>query len=208
MPTRNVLLALYCVTVFQIVTFSLYQPAKAENLLALVIGNSNYRHATNLINPPRDATAIAANLKKVGFTVTTALNQDNAAMRRTLQKFARAASTADVVAIYYAGHGIEVENQNFLIPVDAKLTAAEDIEYETVPLRLLMKSVIGAKRLSIIILDACRANPFATRMLRRGATRSIGRGLARVEPGNEMLIAYAAKAGSVAEDGGRDRDAL
>ena len=103
--------------------------------------------------------------------------------------------------VFYAGHGIEVDKRNFLIPVDARLLSDADVEFETVPLDLLSRAVERAKGLRLIILDACRDNPFAVAMQRSGATRSIGRGLASVEPSGETLVAYAAKEGTVAADG-------
>ena len=102
---------------------------------------------------------------------------------------------------FYAGHGIEVDQRNFLVPVDAKLASDQDVEFETVPLALVMRSVARASGLRLVILDACRENPFAVSMQRIGGTRSIGRGLARVEPAGETLVAYAAKGGTVASDG-------
>ena len=103
--------------------------------------------------------------------------------------------------VFYAGHGIEVDKRNFLIPVDARLVGDGDVEFETVPLDLLSRAVERAKGLRLIVLDACRDNPFAVAMQRSGATRSIGRGLGRVEPSGETLVAYAAKEGTVASDG-------
>ena len=103
--------------------------------------------------------------------------------------------------VFYAGHGIEVDQRNFLVPVDARLASDRDVEYEAVPLKLVQRAVERASGLRLVILDACRENPFAAKMQRAGATRSIGRGLARVEPTGETLIAYAAKEGTVALDG-------
>ena len=103
--------------------------------------------------------------------------------------------------VFYAGHGIEVDQRNFLVPVDARLASDQDVEFEAVPLELVSRAVERASGLRLVILDACRENPFAVQMQRAGATRSIGRGLARVEPSGETLVAYAAKEGTVASDG-------
>jgi uncharacterized caspase-like protein len=103
--------------------------------------------------------------------------------------------------IYYAGHGIEVSNTNYLIPVDAKLASDRDVTFETVPLDRVMAASEGAKGMRLVILDACRDNPFAAAMARKTATRSVSRGLSRVEPDGGTLVVYAAKAGQVAQDG-------
>ena len=103
--------------------------------------------------------------------------------------------------VFYAGHGIEVDGRNFLVPVDARLASDQDVEFEAIPLELVSRAVSRASGLRLVVLDACRENPLAVSMQRAGATRSIGRGLARVEPSGETLVAYAAKEGTVAADG-------
>jgi hypothetical protein len=122
-------------------------------------------------------------------------------MLDALQAFTREARAADVALVYYAGHGIEVGGRNFLIPTDARLATDDDVEFEAVPLDLVLRAVEGAKRLRLVMLDACRDNPFATRMVVAGRGRSVGRGLSRVEPPGDMLVAYAARDGQVASDG-------
>jgi len=123
-------------------------------------------------------------------------------MRRAVRDFAAVAADSDVAVVYYAGHGIEVNGVNFLIPADAKLQSDFDVEDETVPLDRVLQAIGPAKRLRLVILDACRDNPFAERMTRSVATRSMGRGLAKIEPAMaDTLIAFAAKAGAVAGDG-------
>ena len=176
-------------------------PAWAEQRVALVIGNGSYAHAPSLANPLNDAADIGAALERLGFEVTSIENADGETLRRGLHEFKRAASVSDVAVLFYAGHGIEVDRRNFLVPVDARLQSDDDVEFETVPLELVSRAVEGARELRLIILDACRDNPFAAAMQRAGATRSIGRGLARVEPSGDTLVAYAAKEGTVAADG-------
>ena len=175
--------------------------AAAGQRVALVIGNASYAHAPALANPLNDASDIGAALERLGFAVTRLENADQAALRRGLQAFALAASASEVAVVFYAGHGIEVDQRNFLVPVDARLVSDRDVEFETVPLELVSRAVERASGLRLVILDACRENPFAASMQRAGATRSIGRGLARVEPSGETLVAYAAKEGTVASDG-------
>ncbi len=176
-------------------------PALAGQRVALVIGNASYAHAPSLPNPLNDTTDMGAALERLGFAVTRIENANQVELRRGLQQFSLAASASEIAVVFYAGHGIEVDKRNFLIPVDARLLSDADVEFEAVPLDLLSLSVERAKGLRLIILDACRDNPFAVAMQRSGATRSIGRGLGRVEPSGETLVAYAAKEGTVAADG-------
>ena len=181
--------------------FILIAQVRASQRVALVIGNAKYKHAPALANPLNDAGDLGAALDRLGFKVTRLDNADQFGMIRGLKAFTRAASTAEVALVFYAGHGIEVDKRNFLIPVDARLESDREVEFETVPLDLVSRAVEGASGLGLVILDACRDNPFAAAMKRSGAKRSIGRGLARVEPSGETLVAYAAKGGSVAADG-------
>jgi tetratricopeptide (TPR) repeat protein len=173
-----------------------------EKRVALVIGNSNYRAAPTLPNARRDADAVAAALRGVGFaTVNLASDLPKEKFVDALRDFARLSEQADWALIYYAGHGIELNRINYLIPVDARLETDRDVQFETLPLDQVLSAVEGARKLRIILLDACRENPFARQMRRTLASRSIGRGLARVEPDGGTLVAYAAKHGEVALDG-------
>ena len=123
-------------------------------------------------------------------------------MRRALRDFADRARDADIAVVYYAGHGMEVDGNNYLIPVDAKLERDTDVYDEALSLDRVLVAIEPAKQLRLVILDACRDNPFAKTMKRTLASRAIGRGLAKVEPASpNTLIAYSAKAGSTALDG-------
>ena len=173
----------------------------AGQRVALVIGNGSYAHAPSLANPLNDARDIGEALDRLDFKVTRIENAGYSGLRHGLQQFALAASASEVAVVFYAGHGIEVDRRNFLVPVDAELLSDADVDFEAVPLDLLSRAVERASGLRLIILDACRDNPFVAAMQRAGATRSIGRGLARVEPSGETLVAYAAKEGTVAADG-------
>jgi Caspase domain/Domain of unknown function (DUF4189)/Putative peptidoglycan binding domain len=179
--------------------------AVAEKRVALVIGNSNYRNVARLPNPERDAASMAKLFKDAGFdTVVVSNNVGNLEFKRALRKFEDAATDSDIAVVYYAGHGLEVGGINYLVPVDAKLASDRDVEDEAVGLSRLLESVDAARRFRLIILDACRDNPFTVTMkrLRHTASRAITPGLAKVEPARpDTLIAYAAKAGSTAEDG-------
>jgi Caspase domain len=177
--------------------------AYAEKRVALVIGNGNYGKMGKLTNPPRDAAAVEKLLRGAGFgAVELQRDLGNHAMRRSLREFADKVREADIAVVFYAGHGIEVNGANYLIPVDAVLETDLAVEDETVPLERVSQILEQAKRLRLVILDACRDNPFVRSMRRTISTRSIGRGLANVEVlTSDTLIAFAAKAGSTAEDG-------
>ncbi|MFK4501237.1 hypothetical protein ABIF86_005528 [Bradyrhizobium japonicum] len=179
------------------------QPAWAGNRVALVIGNSAYKNAAPLSNPVNDAAIVEATLKNAGFDVVQT-RQDLPAieMRRTLRDFADQARDADVAVIYYAGHGMEIEGTNYLIPVDATLERDTDVYDEAFSLDRVMLAIEPARQLRLVILDACRNNPFSEKMKRTVGSRSISRGLARIEPATaNTLVAFAAKAGSTASDG-------
>jgi Caspase domain len=179
------------------------QPALADKRVALVIGNSAYRNVAKLSNPANDAAAVAAMFKSAGFDpVESKLNLTVSELRKTLRDFGNASRDADVAVVYYAGHGIELDGTNYLIPVDATLETDADVLDETLSLDRVLFAVEPAKQLRLVILDACRDNPFAKNMKRTIASRAIGRGLAKVEPSSpNTMIAFAAKAGSTASDG-------
>ncbi|MET3900954.1 hypothetical protein ABIB57_004922 [Devosia sp. UYZn731] len=175
--------------------------AAAQERVALVIGNGAYTHVAPLTNPENDATDVADALGRIGFTVTLANDLNANQMRAALHEFSSAASGADMAMIYYAGHGIEIDKQNYLIPVDAALESDRDVSFETIPIDLLNEAVSGARTLRMVLLDACRNNPFAAQMTVTGANRSVGRGLTPPELGGGTLVAYSAKGGTVALDG-------
>ena len=178
-------------------------PARAEKRVALVIGVSAYRQVPQLPNPARDAEAMTALFKNAGFDVVESKRDLGIAeLRRAVREFSETSRDADISVVYYAGHGIEVDGINYLVPADAKLASDFDIEDETISLDRVLKALDPAKRLKLVILDACRDNPFAKTMKRSVASRAIGRGLAKIEPTmSDTLVAYAAKAGAVANDG-------
>ena len=178
-------------------------PAFAEKRVALVLGNSAYRNVAPLTNPVNDSARIASTLKEAGFDIVDSRRDLPAAeTRRALRDFADKARDADIAVVYYAGHGIEVDGANYLIPVDARLERDTDIYDEGLSLDRILIAIEPAKKLRLVILDACRDNPFSRTMKRTVASRAIGQGLAKVEPNSpNVLIAYSAKAGSTAADG-------
>jgi Caspase domain len=186
-----------------LISASVTTSALAERRVALVIGNSNYQNSARLANPESDASAIGLLLKNARFDVVEVhQNMSGADMRRSIRNFSETTKDADIALVFYAGHGIEVGGTNYLIPIDAALRKDIDVEDEAVSLDRVLTLLEPAKKLRLVILDACRDNPYASRMSRTLASRSVGRGLARVEPpSSDTLIAYAAKAGSLAADG-------
>jgi tetratricopeptide (TPR) repeat protein len=178
----------------------------AERRVALVIGNSAYAHAPALRNPVNDAKAFAGVLRAIGFSdVRELYDAGLSALGQALKSFGDVAAGSDWAVIYYAGHGIEVNGINYLIPVDAALEQAAHVEDEAMPMSRLLSKVTGASKLQLVILDACRNNPFTGRMKRTGSgTRSLGRGLASIEPESGVLVAYAARDGTTALDGDTD----
>ena len=177
--------------------------ALAEKRIALVVGNSAYEHTTSLKNPKNDASAIADVLTRMGFdAVTLKLDLGYRAMRQAIRAFGRDVRDADLAVMYFAGHGMELAGHNYLVPTDARLLSDSDLEYEAVQLRSVLRAVQSAAKLSLVILDACRNNPLSSSMTHSsGLTRSVTRGFSRIEPTGNTLVAYAAKDGTVSEDG-------
>jgi hypothetical protein len=175
-------------------------PAEARRV-ALIIANAHYANAPMLTNPLADAKLIEASLRRAGFdNIQTRTNLGKAAVEAELRAFGNRAEGADVALLYYAGHGIEAGGQNYLIPIDAKLQRDRDLDIEATRLETVLQ-VVSSARMRVIILDACRNNPFEASMQRSIRTRAVSRGLAEVEPEGETLVVYSAKAGSTASDG-------
>ena len=171
-----------------------------------------------MLNPRHDAEALAASLRATGFeTVTVVTDTTREKLIDALRTFANEAEKADWAVVYYSGHGMEVNGTNYLIPVEAKIATDRDVQFEAIPLDQVMASVEGAKKLKLVLLDACRDNPFAPQMRRTApgeamaasaptgggivATRSVGRGLGEVKVSGATLVVYAAKHGQTALDG-------
>ena len=184
-----------------VMAIGLASAVSAGERVALVIGNSEYKQVSVLPNPRNDAADIAASLKRLEFNVQVSLDLTYGEMRRALRDFGNQAIGADVALVYFAGHGIEVSRQNYLVPVDAQLKTDLDVDYEAIPLDMVMGAVQQAKGLRIVLLDACRNNPFVNKIKSTSGKRSIGRGLAGVEPTVGTLLSYAAKEGTTADDG-------
>ena len=178
--------------------------ATAAGRVALVVGNGTYAHIGRLPNPGNDAADLTAALRRLGFEVTTVRDADRSAMTEALRVFTRASAGAEVSLVFYAGHGLEMDGVNYLVPVDARLERDTDVRFEAVELDYVLAATVGAD-LRVVILDACRNNPLARSMQRTGASRSVSRGsfgdLDESLLGDETLVAYAAAAGTTADDG-------
>jgi hypothetical protein len=158
-------------------------PARAEKRVALVIGISRYQQVPPLGNPSHDAAAMGALFRKAGFDVVDDKRDLGIVdLRRAVREFSEKAQDADIAVVYYAGHGIEVDGLNYLVPADAKLARDFDVDDEAVSLDRVLRALDPVKHLRLVILDACRDNPLAGTIKKSVATRSIGRGLAKVEP--------------------------
>jgi uncharacterized caspase-like protein len=174
-------------------------PALAQNKIALVIGNAAYSSLPVLANPANDAILITDNLKTVGFTVTSLTDQSQAQMKSAIAAFSAQVEQAgsDTIAVfYYAGHGVQIDGTNYLVPVDASVKSASDVVLGSVSASDLLKTLeLARAKVNVLVLDACRDNPF------KGTTRGFARGLARVEAPAGSLVAYATAPGQVAQDG-------
>jgi len=184
--------------------------ATGNNRVALVIGNSTYQYAVTLPNPKADAALMARTLRDSGFTVIEGSDVDKAKMSALIDQFTEAAYEADVALVYYAGHGLQVDGHNYLIPVDAQLEKAAQLQTRTIAVDNLLSALPQDPAVSIIILDACRDNPLArtlARALPASRSQSMGAGLAAVQANGQskgsggLLIAYATDPGAVAYDG-------
>ena len=175
--------------------------AHAQSRVALVVGNSAYQNVVALPNPLNDAGDIGAALRRLNFDVTTITNARYDDMRRALIGFGQKARGSEIAIVYFAGHGMEIGGENYLIPVDAQLAGDLDVPNEAIGLQSLMRAVSNSAKLGLVILDACRNNPFLPKMQRTSLTRAAERGFARVEPSGNILVAYAAREGTTANDG-------
>ena len=167
----------------------------AETRVALVVGNSAYQNVSALENPVNDALDISVALEGLGFQVIqgTDLVQDE--MREAIGLFAERAATADVVLFYYAGHGFQVSGENYLVPVDSRLTSVDDLTRETLALGAVLEAMQASNGIKLVFLDACRDNPFGTELSESSS------GLARVGTAQDFMFVYATQPDNVAYDG-------
>jgi len=179
--------------------------ADSEKRVALVIGNGAYKTAPQLQNPPLDARAVAASLKRLGFQVIEGYDLDIARMRAAIAEFSSALPDSKAAIFYYAGHGVSVDEENYVIPTDIALKSPTDLDLGAISLSLVLKQMKREERVNVVILDACRDNPFAAELTRESRNRSVVsmRGLSRVDAdlARGTLIAFASDPKSTALDG-------
>jgi uncharacterized caspase-like protein len=177
--------------------------AASDRRIALIIGNGAYQHTSILQNPRNDASDLAAALRRLGFEVMQGVDLDKRSMERTIREFGVKLSGADVALFLYAGHGLQVSGQNYLLPVDAKLSTENDVDFESIALNLVLRQMEREAKTSLVLLDACRDNPLARNLARNMGTRSsqIGQGLAEVKTGVGTMIGFSTQPGNVAQDG-------
>ena len=178
-------------------------PASAERRIALVVGNSDYQHVGKLANPRNDAEDLSLHLESLGFEVMGGTDLDRRSLVEQLIKFGRAAGSADVALFFYAGHGIQVGGQNYLVPVDAMVEYEAEADISLVSLSGVLQQMERGSETNLIFLDACRNNPFADELARseNRSAQSISKGLGRVQSGSGTFIAFATQPDAVASDG-------
>jgi tetratricopeptide (TPR) repeat protein len=177
-------------------------PSADGTRVALVIGNGAYAHAPRLPNPVNDARAVATSLRELGFDVLVGTDLAHGPQERLVRDFLRKAATARVALVFYAGHGMQVDGKNYLVPVDAKLEGPSDLAFATLELDKILNGLDDEARTNIIILDACRDNPLANTLARKTRSSAVGGGLAAISTvGTGTLIAYATAPGKTALDG-------
>jgi len=195
---------LHCLVLLNLVLLCIATIASAEN--RLLVGISEYQHIGKLKNTLNDIRLLEKRLVELGFEVTSLEDPNLEKFRDTVQDFAFTAETADVALVYFAGHGVEFGGENFLVPVDINIDKRASIATTSVSLSELLLSVEGARQLRMVVLDSCRNDPFSgiqalQEQSATGGAGAAGSGLAAASPDRGTLVAFAAKAGSVAADG-------
>ena len=176
----------------------------ADKRVALVIGNGAYKSVANLPNPPKDAQAIAALLRNVGFEVVQGTDLTHAGMTETLRKFAGEAEGADVAVLFYAGHGLQLDGKNYLLPIDSNPKSEIDVKLGgPIEVDTMLEQTMGTAKVKLVFLDACRDNPFVEQITRSLKTRSltVKSGMAEMRSSEGTLLAFATAPGQVALDG-------
>lgn len=178
--------------------------ARADDRVALIVGNATYRNAPTLRNSRNDADDISEQLRRLGFTVVDGRDLDGRGMRAALAQFAKRLKGTEAAALfYYSGHGLQIDGQNYLVPIDAPIDDGTMMPFDLVKLDDVIEALSYTTGVRLLILDACRGNPFANALAQRSGTRGgeLTRGLARIQQTQGMLIAYATQSNMVAADG-------
>ncbi len=189
--------------IFLFITWSTY--ANADKRVALVIGNSEYETRLRLLNPSNDAQDLADSLRSLGFDVIMRINADRQSFLQALAEFSRAVTGAEIGLFFYAGHGMQFNGSNYLMPIGARLQDEVSVRFDLVALEEVQRALERSAGVRILVLDACRNNPLAAELARsmRASNRDAGitRGLARIEQARGTVVAYSTQANEVAEDG-------
>lgn len=185
---------------------ALARPAAAEFVvtsekIALVVGNSNYDATWRLKNPVNDATEIAGVLESIGFRVTRVLDGDRQRLQHAISRFREQARHADTAVFFFSGNGVEIEGENLMLPIDAKAADEQEVRANAIPLKMAMEAAAGASRLSVVIVDACRDNPFE-RTTTRGL--KVVQGFSPVKAERRQVVAFSTGPGGLAYDGSGD----
>jgi uncharacterized caspase-like protein len=177
-------------------------PAKGQaERVALVVGIGEYRHVPPLANPANDARDMAEALTRLGFRTELVLDPDRVRLEQSLRRLGQAARGADAAVFFYAGHAIEVGGRNWLLPVEADIESERDLRFEALDMDIVSEQLDGAARLSIVLLDACRDNPFRLRLASGTRSVAVGTGLAQLRAAVGTLVAFSTAPGTVAADG-------
>jgi hypothetical protein len=171
--------------------------------VALVIGNGNYQHSSQLKNPRNDASDVAAALRDIGFDVVEGFDLDRRGMEQKIRSFSDKLETSKLALFFYAGHGLQVDGRNYLVPIDAKLTRPGDLALDAIDIKVVLDQMEEVQRVNLVFLDACRDNPLSRSFASRLGTRSssVGAGLAPINSTIGTLIAFATQPSNVALDG-------
>lgn len=194
--------------VFIALSLAVGPAAAGDRRVAFVVGNSSYQSVPPLPNPKNDADAVSAALKKSGFEVITAIDLDRAGFDAAMEKFVRSMNGADLSVFYYSGHGLQVNGDNRVIPVDAQLKSPSDLEVETVSVKTIMSYMHANSKVQLVYLDSCRNNPFPSTQFLVGPEKQVavaGVGLAPQEALLGTLTSYSTQPGAVAIDGTGDK---
>jgi Caspase domain len=183
--------------------FLLRADAQTGQRVALVIGNGNYANAGTLANPVNDSQDVAAKLSALGFKVILGRDLAKRDLETKIGEFSDALEGAEAGLFFYAGHGLQVDGRNFIVPVDARLDVPAKLKLEAVPMDDILDIMEQQAKTSLVFLDACRNNPFARSLQRKATTRSalVGDGLAQFDSGRGSFIAFSTSPGAVAMDG-------
>ena len=198
------LIVMVILNLMLLIQINLSQAATSEKRVALVIGNSAYQNTPSLANPRNDATEVGKVLKRIGFDVDVLVDTTKQEMDQALRQFGNKLDGASAAVFFYAGHGIQIDGINYILPVDATLKNERDLHWEACDLTTVLKQMEGSNRVNLLFLDACRDNPMSQTLARSmGQNRSsaIGRGLAPMKANAGTMVSYSTKEGEVAADG-------